>query len=196
MEVLFFVFTGVSLVGSLLVVFSANPVHSVLSLILVFCSASMVLLLVTVDFLSILFVVVYVGAIAVLFLFVIMMLNIKLVQINESVMRWLPLGGIFGLVFVSEVLYIFEVVFPLYYFDFNNLQQSWPLLLQGSETLNLFGGALYMFFVVPFIIAAFVLLTALLGAIVLTVNGVRFSRRQLVYKQVGRNVFHTISFFK
>jgi NADH-quinone oxidoreductase subunit J len=196
MEVLFLVFAGVSLVASLLVVFSTNPVHSVLSLILVFCSASMVLLLVTVDFLSILFVVVYVGAIAVLFLFVIMMLNIKLVQINESIMRWLPLGAILGLVFVSEILYIFESSFPFYYFDFSSLQQSWLFLLQGSETLNLFGGSLYLFFVVPFIIAAFVLLTALLGAIVLTVNGVKFSRRQLVYKQVGRNIFSTVSFFK
>ena len=80
MSILFYSFTSVSLVASLFVVFSSNPVYSVLSLILVFCSASMVLLVLTVDFLSILFIVVYVGAIAVLFLFVIMMLNIKLIQ--------------------------------------------------------------------------------------------------------------------
>jgi NADH-quinone oxidoreductase subunit J len=196
MELLFFIFASVSLVGSAFVVFSTNPVHSVLSLILVFCSASMVLLLLTVDFLSILFVVVYVGAIAVLFLFVIMMLNIKLVQINESVLRWIPLGVALGLVFATEVLYIFEISFSSYSFDLVESQQSWVSLFQNSETLSLFGGALYVYFIVAFILSAFVLLTALLGAIVLTVNGTKVSRRQLVYKQVGRNVFQTISFFK
>jgi len=156
----------------------------------------MVLLLLTVDFLSILFVVVYVGAIAVLFLFVIMMLNIKLVQINESVLRWIPLGVALGLVFATEVLYIFEISFSFYSFDLVESQQSWISLFQNSETLSLFGGALYVYFIVAFILSAFVLLTALLGAIVLTVNGTKVSRRQLVYKQVGRNVFQTISFFK
>jgi NADH-quinone oxidoreductase subunit J len=196
MSILFYSFTSVSLVASLFVVFSSNPVYSVLSLILVFCSASMVLLVLTVDFLSILFIVVYVGAIAVLFLFVIMMLNIKLIQISESVLRWVPLGFVLTLVFTSEVFYIFDISFSFYYFDFLLSQQSWLSIFQNNETLSLFGGALYLYFFFAFILAAFVLLTALLGAIVLTVNGVKLTRRQVVYKQVGRGVFDTISFFK
>lgn len=145
MQFLFFLFTGVALVASLFVVFSTNPVHSVLSLIVVFCSTSMLLMLLTVDFLSILFVVVYVGAIAVLFLFVIMMLNIKLVQINESVLRWLPLSFLLALVFVSEVLYVFTEVF-VDYLNPGEFSFSWLKQVVGSETLNLFGGSLYFYF--------------------------------------------------
>lgn len=196
MFILFLIFTSISLLGGLLIIFSTNPVHAVLSLILIFCSTSMILLLITVDFLSILFIVVYVGAIAVLFLFVIMMLNIKLVQLNESVLRWLPLGVLLTIVFTSELFYIFEFSFSFYQLDFIGSEHSWVAFLQNSETLSLFGGAIYFYFLVSFILAAFVLLTALLGAITLTVGGTKLSRRQLVYKQVGRNIFQTIVFFK
>jgi len=196
MGVLFYIFTSISLLASLFVVFSNNPVYSVLSLILVFCSGSMLLLMLTVDFLSILFIVVYVGAIAVLFLFVIMMLNIKLTQISESVLRWVPLGFILTLVFTSEMLYTLEVSFSFYYFDFLESRQAWISVFQNNETLGLFGGALYVYFLFAFIVAAFVLLVALLGAIVLTVSGVKLTRRQAVYKQVGRGVFNTITFFE
>lgn len=195
MQFLFFLFTGVALVASLFVVFSTNPVHSVLSLIVVFCSTSMLLMLLTVDFLSILFVVVYVGAIAVLFLFVIMMLNIKLVQINESVLRWLPLSFLLALVFVSEVLYVFTEVF-VDYLNPGEFSFSWLKQVVGSETLNLFGGSLYFYFLYSFILAAFVLLVALMGAIVLTISSNKGSRRQFVYKQVGRNVLTSVTFYK
>lgn len=195
MQFLFFLFTGVALVASLFVVFSTNPVHSVLSLIVVFCSTSMLLMLLTVDFLSILFVVVYVGAIAVLFLFVIMMLNIKLVQINESVLRWLPLSFLLTLVFVSEVLYVFTEVF-VDYLNPGEFSFSWLKQVVGSETLNLFGGSLYFYFLYSFILAAFVLLVALMGAIVLTISSNKGSRRQFVYKQVGRNVLTSVTFYK
>lgn len=189
MQFLFFLFTGVALVASLFVVFSTNPVHSVLSLIVVFCSTSMLLMLLTVDFLSILFVVVYVGAIAVLFLFVIMMLNIKLVQINESVLRWIPLSFLLALVFVSEVLYVFIGVFSDYQL-LGEFSFSWLKAVVNSETLNLFGGSLYFYFLYSFILAAFILLVALMGAIVLTISANKGSRRQAVYKQVGRNVLN------
>jgi NADH-quinone oxidoreductase subunit J len=195
MQFLFFLFTGVALVASLFVVFSTNPVHSVLSLIVVFCSSSMVLLLLTVDFLSILFVVVYVGAIAVLFLFVIMMLNIKLVQINESVLRWVPLSFLLTLIFVSEVLYVFTEAFTEHLF-LGEFGFSWLKQLINSETLSLFGGSLYFYFLYSFVLAAFVLLIALMGAIVLTISVNKGSRRQFVYKQVGRNVLTSVVFYK
>jgi NADH:ubiquinone oxidoreductase subunit 6 (subunit J) len=91
-----------------MVIRSKNPVHSVLFLILVFCNASGLLILLGLDFFAMVFLVVYVGAIAVLFLFVVMMLNIKLVEINENILRYLPIGGLIGLIFLFEIFLIID----------------------------------------------------------------------------------------
>lgn len=203
MDFLFFLFSGLALVSSLFVVFSANPVHSVLSLILVFCSTSMLLLLLRVDFLSILFVVVYVGAIAVLFLFVVMMLNIKLVQLSESVVRWLPLALLVALGLTSNLFYVFGAAIGHYSSDFEQvadpalqLDSSWVAYSFGVESLALLGAALYGPLVYSFVLSSFILLVALLGAITLTVGSRRLSRRQHIYKQVSRDAFGSIRFYK
>jgi NADH-quinone oxidoreductase subunit J len=191
---LFYLFSSISLVGSFFVVFSANPVHSVLSLILVFCSTSLVLFTLSVDFLSILFVVVYVGAIAVLFLFVVMMLNVKIAQLNESVLRWLPLAVFIGLSFATQFLYLVSFSFGAYTV-YPNFSTSWLTDVFGFNALSLIGSAIYSFFSYNFLVSGFVLLTALFGAITLTVGTRRMSRRQLVYKQVGRDSFTAVSFY-
>jgi NADH-quinone oxidoreductase subunit J len=207
MEFLFFTFAGLALFASLFVVFSANPVHSVLSLILVFSTTSMLLLLLRVDFLSLLLVVVYVGAIAVLFLFVVMMLNVKLVQLSESTVRWLPLGLLVALALTTEVFYVFGAAIGDHsleshfvgvggqdhyaYFDLHWLNQ-----LLGLEFLSFLGSVLYSYFFYSFVVSSFVLLVALIGAIVLTVGSRRLSRRQHIYKQVSRDVFSTIRFYR
>lgn len=108
MSFLFNVFAGFALLSGIMVIRAKNPVYSVLFLILVFCNASGLLLLIHLDFFAMVFLVVYVGAIAVLFLFVVMMLNIKLAEINDTILRYLPIGGMFGLLFLGEILLLLE----------------------------------------------------------------------------------------
>jgi len=108
MAFLFNVFASLALLSSIMVIRAKNPVYSVLFLILVFCNASGLLLLIHLDFFAMVFLVVYVGAIAVLFLFVVMMLNIKLAEINDTILRYLPIGGMFGFLFLAEILLLLE----------------------------------------------------------------------------------------
>jgi NADH:ubiquinone oxidoreductase subunit 6 (subunit J) len=106
--ILFYIFSSIALISGVMVIRSKNPVHSVLFLILVFCNAAGLLILLDLDFFAMIFLVVYVGAIAVLFLFVVMMLNIKLAEIHENVLRYLPIGGLIGLIFLFEVLLVVD----------------------------------------------------------------------------------------
>jgi NADH:ubiquinone oxidoreductase subunit 6 (subunit J) len=108
MNLLFYFFSSLVLVSGIMVIQSRNPVHSVLFLILVFFNAAGLLILLGLDFFAMIFLVVYVGAIAVLFLFVVMMLNIKLAEINEKKLRYLPIGGLLGILFLFEIFLIVD----------------------------------------------------------------------------------------
>ena len=91
---LFYIFSSIAIVSSLMLISARNPVHSVLFLVLVFCNAAGLLILLETEFLAMLFLVVYVGAIAVLFLFVVMMLNVRVTELNQSLLRYIPIGGL------------------------------------------------------------------------------------------------------
>ncbi len=108
MDTLFYLFSSLALLSAIMVIQSSNPVHSVLFLILVFLNSAGLLLLLGLDFFAMLFLVVYVGAIAVLFLFVVMMLNVKSAEISEKKLRYLPVGGLLGLLFLAEIVYIVD----------------------------------------------------------------------------------------
>jgi NADH:ubiquinone oxidoreductase subunit 6 (subunit J) len=95
--------------SGLMVISSKNPVHSVFYLVLAFANTSILLLIKGVEFLSLLFLIVYVGAIAILFLFVVMMLNIKLVEIIDNTTRYVPIGFIIGIVFLSMIISILNI---------------------------------------------------------------------------------------
>lgn len=112
-----------------MVIQSRNPVYSVLFLILVFFNAAGLLLLLGLDFFAMIFLVVYVGAIAVLFLFVVMMLNIKLAELNEKKLRYLPVGGFLGCIFLFEIFLIVDNdCIPLISAsDFGMSSQKWGL---------------------------------------------------------------------
>jgi len=115
---LFSIFSFLALLSAIMVIRAKNPVYSVLFLILVFCNTSGLLILIDLDFFAMVFLVVYVGAIAVLFLFVVMMLNIKLSEINENVLRYLPIGGVIGCIFLFEIFLVLDKDFiPLVAFD-------------------------------------------------------------------------------
>jgi NADH-quinone oxidoreductase subunit J len=168
---------------AILVIISKNPVHSILYLILVFCGSSLLLVSLGSEFLGIIFIVVYVGAIAVLFLFVIMMLNIKIIELNENFIRYLPLTFI-----------IFFILFVQLYFysDFINIINSfyyvnWISLLTQNSNLALLGEVLYTYFFHFFLLVSLILLLAMVGSIVLTLNHTKYVLRQNIYDQNLRN---------
>lgn len=141
------------------------------------------------DFLSIIFIVVYVGAIAVLFLFVVMMLNIKYVEFSESFLRYIPLSIIMLVVFMNEVLYV-KVDFFLSTSIYANV--DWIFYINNTESIVLLSKVLYTSYMHIFIIAAIILLLAMLGSIIITLYHAVNVKRQLIYKQVGRRVIDSV----
>ena len=127
-------FSSFSLASAAMVLRARNPVHAVLYLVLTFCQAAGLLILLGLDFFAMLFLVVYVGAIAVLFLFVIMMLNVKVTEIHDSTSRFLPFAGVLGVLFFGQLFFIFAAEFPALATTEDNLGvffviQSFPLEL-------------------------------------------------------------------
>lgn len=203
MDFLFYLFSSLTLVSGALVIQARNPVHSVLFLILVFFNASGLLVLLGLDFFALIFLVVYVGAIAVLFLFVVMMLNIRVAEISEKRLRYLPVGGVLGVLFLFEICILIDNdLIPLLYYDIENtalLQNyselsfiDWRTYLTTSHTIEALGNLLYTYYFYFFLVASLILLVAMIGAIVLTMQkGIRIKRQQ-VFLQNTRDFAKTI----
>ena len=122
---LFYFFCFFGLFSAFMVIRAKNPVYSVLFLILVFCNSAGLLLLLNLDFFALIFLIVYVGAIAVLFLFVVMMLNIKLTEVHESIFHYLPIGGFVGFIFFLEFYFLFnQEIVPLHLDNFSQQNDS------------------------------------------------------------------------
>nr|YP_009476764.1 NADH dehydrogenase subunit 6 [Cryptomonas curvata]AVM81257.1 NADH dehydrogenase subunit 6 [Cryptomonas curvata] len=191
----FYLFSTLSIVFSFFVITSKNPVHSILSLILVFFNAAALLILLGAEFLAMLFVIVYVGAVAVLFLFVIMMLNIKTSNLSISMYRYLPISLLFGSVFFFEffVIFYFDLVSTDIYilssfFDLNTQHLNfWGDSISSSNNVFVLGQLLYTYFSYLFIVSGIILLVSMIGAISLTLHRRNDIKRQLVYKQVARD---------
>lgn len=201
MDLLFYLFSSLALLSGIMVIQARNPVHSVLFLILVFFNAAGLLVLLGLDFFAMIFLVVYVGAIAVLFLFVVMMLNIKLAEINEKRLRYLPIGGVLGILFLLETLLIVDNdLIPLLFYDniqalsdFKNLNFiDWSNSIQTSTNIQAIGNLIYTYYFYFFLVASLILLVAMIGAIVLTMQkGIRIKRQQ-VFLQNTRDFAKTI----
>ena len=200
MDLLFYFFSSLTLLSGVMVIQARNPVHSVLFLILVFFNATGLLVLLGLDFFAMIFLVVYVGAIAVLFLFVVMMLNIKIAEINEKRLRYLPIGGVLGLLFLFEVLLIVDNdLIPLLLYNtesFLEFQNSsfvnWSENLQTVTNINAIGNLVYTYYFYFFLLSSLILLVAMIGAIVLTMQkGIRIKRQQ-VFLQNTRDFAKTI----
>ena len=196
-----FVFLFLSIMiflSGLLVIFSKNPVQSVLFLVVVFCLSAQLFVLLEVDFLAMVLIIVYVGAIAVLFLFIVMMLNIRIVELNEILNRYFPLAAVVGLVI------FFEVMFSVYYsigynhgvLDYVDWYKSF---LSHSNVVSL-GLVLYTYFSPFLIISGILLLLAMISSIVLTLNvpnksDFHFFKKQSIADQVDRPV-NDLNFWK
>jgi len=182
-EVAFYVLALVSVLAALGVVSAKNPVHSVLFLITVFFSAAGMFVLMGAEFLALLLVVVYVGAVAVLFLFVVMMLDVDFVALKQGFWRSAPLGGILGVVLVVEMLFV-SISVAQNGAAKNALAPTTPD--QALPNAQAIGQVLYTDYVYVFQAAGMVLLVAMIGAIVLTLRHRPGVRKQNVARQIGR----------
>jgi len=150
---IFSLFSSLAVVSSILVIRCKNPVHSVLFLIFVFCNTSGLFLLLDLDFFAMVFLVVYVGAIAVLFLFVVMMLNIKAAEISENILHFMPIGGLIGLIFLLEIFLVVE----------NDFIPVMPMILTSFPTLIYLSKLLIIGFVNNSVSLSWINLTELVG---------------------------------
>jgi NADH-quinone oxidoreductase subunit J len=175
----FYLFAAMTIASAILVIFARNPVHSVLWLILAFFNAAGLMLMTGAEFIALLLVIVYVGAVAVLFLFVVMMLDIDFAQLRSGFTRNLPFGLLIALVLLAEIIVA------------ANARGEGPLIADrppdaAQPNIVALGEALYSRFLFPFEIAGLILLVAMVGAIVLTHRSRKDVRGQNVWKQVGR----------
>lgn len=193
-SILFYLFSTIALIASIMVINSKNPVHSVLFLILVFCNSAGLFILLGVEFLAITFIIVYVGAIAILFLFVVMMLNIKLVELNENMLRYLPIGALIGIIFLFEIFLVLENNFISlnYKIDPETVNYVWDNKITSYTNIELIGNILYTNNFYLFLVASLILLVAMIGAIILTLYMQTNVKRQDVFKQTSRHFSRSI----
>jgi NADH-quinone oxidoreductase subunit J len=177
----FYVLSAVSIGSALLVVTARNPVHSVLFLILSFFTAAGLFVLLGAEFLAMLLVVVYVGAVAVLFLFVVMMLDVDFGSLRTGFVRYLPIGGLVAAVLLAEMLLTSSAVA-----EKGAASGALAPMQAGVSNIETIGRVLYTDYIYFFQAAGLVLLTAMIGAIVLTLRHKPGVRRQSIADQVAR----------
>ncbi len=188
----FYLFAFVCVASAFMVIAAKNPVHSVLYLILAFVNAAGLFVLMGAEFLAMILIVVYVGAVAVLFLFVVMMLDVDFTELRQGVLQYLPFGALVGVVLLAELLLVVGawVIGP-------NVPQAIaapiPTTMTNTEAL---GRVLYTQYVYYFQAAGVVLLVAMVGAIVLTLRHKPNVKRQVAADQIARSKATAIEIVK
>jgi NADH-quinone oxidoreductase subunit J len=192
--IFFYLFVGVCLASAIMVVTARNPVHSVLFLILAFVNAAGLFMLLGAEFLAMILIVVYVGAVAVLFLFVVMMLDVDFAELRQGFLNYLPIGGVVGAVLLAELLFIVGawVIQPGVP---KAITAPIPAASDISNTLAL-GLVLYTRYVYFFEAAGVILLIAMIGAIVLTLQHKPDAKRQVIAEQLARRRASAIDIVK
>jgi NADH-quinone oxidoreductase subunit J len=178
----FYLFAAVTVAAGVMVISARNPVHSVLFLILAFFNAAGLFVLMGAEFIAMILVIVYVGAVAVLFLFVVMMLDINFAELRQGFLQYLPVGGLIGVVLLVELVLIFGswAVSP-------TVRVAAPAAsVESASNTHALGQILYTEYVYVFEAAGMVLLVAMVGAIVLTLRSREGVRRQSAARQVFR----------
>jgi NADH-quinone oxidoreductase subunit J len=188
--ILFYIFAALAVASGVLVISARNPVHSVLFLILAFFNAAGLFILMGAEFLAMILVIVYVGAVAVLFLFVVMMLDIDFARLRSGFTRYLPVGALVGLVLLAELVLVLG---------------SWAAGVKvtaapaGGVALTntrALGDILYTRYIFAFQVAGLILLVAMIGAIVLTLRQRTGVRRQSIAAQLARRRAETVEIVK
>ncbi|ODN72478.1 NADH-quinone oxidoreductase subunit J [Methylobrevis pamukkalensis] len=181
----FYIFSAVTIASAVMVIASRNPVHSVLFLILAFFNAAGLFLLLGAEFLAMILVVVYVGAVAVLFLFVVMMLDVDFAELRQGFLQYLPIGVLIGVVFLVELIFVVGawVIAP-------EVAGHGALPIRNPDEVSniaAIGEVLYTRYVYFFQASGLVLLVAMIGAIVLTLRHKPNVKRQDIATQVARS---------
>ena len=179
-SITFYVFSLVAVLSALMVISARNPVHSVLFLILSFVNASGLFVLLGAEFLAMILVIVYVGAVAVLFLFVVMMLDINFVKLREGFLQYLPFGALLGIVLIIEL----GILFLTRSFSENSLSKFVESpTINEIENTKLIGQVLYTDYFYIFQISGLILLVAMVGSITLTLRDRGQVKRQNISQQ-------------
>jgi len=191
----FYVFACITVASAILVISSRNPVHSVLFLILAFFNAAGLFVLLGAEFLAMILVVVYVGAVAVLFLFVVMMLDINFTELRSGVLQYLPIGALIGIILLVELVLIFTgwATGPGVAVAGAGGALAQPANVNNTHAL---GALIYTRYAYAFQASGLILLVAMIGAIVLTLRARVGVRRQNINTQVGRRRTETLEIVK
>lgn len=186
-NLLFYFFSGVLVFSAIWVVVASHSVFSLLFLVLSFLSSAFLLFMLECEFLALIFIVVYVGAIAVLFLFSVMMLDAKLKKLTKNLFRYIPVGFFFALCFVFPVAcQIFFEVKKTNFFFAQSVYLNLYFLTDSIADIQVYGQVLYVYFILQFLIVGLILLVVLIGVVYLTntyKNNKTFN--QSVYKQLS-----------
>lgn len=186
---LFYFFSAILILSSLMVITVQNAVHSVLFLILSFITSASLLFLLECEFVALLFIMIYVGAIAVLFLFVVMMLDVKTLTIKKDLFKYFPFGSFIGFIFLIEIVLVISDTFttnPYLESSLFNYHTNWLDKIDSLTELEAIGQLLYTHYVLQFLIAGNILLLSVIGAVSLTINKNHFTKKQVIFKQLSR----------
>jgi len=190
----FYLFAAVCIASAVMVIASKNPVHSVLFLILAFVNASGLFVLMGAEFLAMILVVVYVGAVAVLFLFVVMMLDVDFAELRQGFLQYLPVGALVGAILLAELVFV-ALGWTVAPAISEAITAPTPPIASTTNTEAL-GNVLYTRYVYFFQAAGLVLLVAMIGAIVLTLRHREKVKRQNVTEQMARTKATAIEIVK
>jgi len=183
---IFYIFAAITVASGVMVIAARNPVHSVFFLILAFFNSAGLFVLLGAEFVAMILVIVYVGAVAVLFLFVVMMLDINFTELRQGFLQYMPVGALIGLVLFTELVLVLG---------------SWTILPGASTAISVpsaaagavalsnthaLGQLIYTHYAYPFQVAGLILLVAMIGAIVLTLRQRTGVRRQSIAAQIAR----------
>ena len=178
---LFFIVSIIIVTSSLLVILSKNPIHSVLFLILVFFNTAILFLFSGAEFLAMILLIVYIGAVAVLFLFVIMMLDINTAKLRQGFLNYLPIGLFVGFIILLELLYVISqsklIVLT------KNITEN-KITNEIFENTKIIGNVLYTDYFLLFQLSGIILLVAMIGAILLTLRKREGAKKQNIYRQI------------
>ena len=178
----FYLFAGILVASAFMVIASKNPVHSVLYLILAFVNASGLFVMMGAEFLAMILVVVYVGAVAVLFLFVVMMLDVDFAELKQGVLQYLPIGLLIGGIFLAELLFVVGA-----WVIGSDVPKAIVAAIPGGvSNTEAIGLVLYTRYVYFFEVSGMILLVAMIGAIVLTLRHKERVKRQNISVQNAR----------
>ena len=185
----FYLFSSVAVLSALMVISAKNPVHSVLFLILSFVNASGLFVLLGAEFLAMILVVVYVGAVAVLFLFVVMMLDINYIKLREGFLQYLPFGALLGIVLVIElgILFLTDISSNI-----NSSKMPLEPRIYDIENTKMIGEILYTEYFYLFQICGIILLVAMIGSITLTLRDKGGVKRQNIDNQNSVDALNAI----